>query len=635
MKNHLLLPFAFIISIPFVSESTESSLKFSAFEQEVWTIVMNEDEKTVEQVIETLLTFEEKAVEESQLSLLFMHFCRLGHLAKPVNLSYKKDIFKDIRKNLSASYYRCEQAKAKHAEQFRNAAEFSHLAFRSLDKNDSPALTIWIAYDYIQTALESGFYDEAIKAAKISLEIAENNNLTEWEGETLGRLALVQNALGNYDQALKNNKTALNTVKNTANKFELKANRGYILMTANRLIDAKNIYKELLSENKSVNQERYLISGINLTGIYLALGMKKENHELSTELMESAADYPNSYLLAYTKMAFANTLLSNGDKDKAEIIFSQARSWFENNQVIEPLIRFLNDWANLLHENGFHSEAYLTLLDSLKLNKSFDTSKRKENAMLNNALITAEQQKSELIELELKRRQQQEELIKKNLEQQLTLTILVALTLFGTIITYAYRSLRERNKLLFRNNKILNYESTHDPLTGAYNRRYFNEFALEKIKERSSALLLVFDIDHFKQVNDKYGHASGDEVLKAITKRIMSNLRETECIIRWGGEEFIIYIEKPDDDNKSIRIIERILSTVQSSKIKTENHEIFVTISIGFSVMEFSSLEHLEYKISKIDSFLYQAKQQGRNCAIGCLDSEREPIIVRAQQSPI
>lgn len=626
---------AFIALQPVFGQDFEESIVFSDFEQKVWSLVMAEYDRSNEDILETLKALQNDAQKPAEHALLLLHICRYAsYLEQPLTtyLKQAQDLKSDYVQG-SPSLYRCEQEEAKSIQQFERSAELAHLAFRSLTKHDLPALVIWIAYDYIQTAQEAGFYDEAMQAAQLSLKIAQSNQLTEWQGETLGRLALIQNAIGNYEQALETNLQAQKLVRKQQQTFELTANRGYILMTANRLHEAMEVYNELLVENKDINQEYYLIAGINLTGIYFSLELYKENAALTNELMEIASNYQDSYILAYTKQTMAFTLLMLGEKDNAMLMYQQARSWFEANQVLEPLARFLRDWANLLFNEGFHSDAYLALQDSLALQKSIDLNKRRENAMLSNALLTAEQQKVELLQSEQQKVQGQALLRQKQLEQRLTLTILFAALLLGLLSILAYQRLRRSNLLLATQNKLLDYASTHDPLTKVHNRRYFNDFITSKleVKAATEALLLLIDIDHFKLVNDQHGHQAGDEVLKIISKRLSSRLRETECIIRWGGEEFLIYIDKPAQHQQSIQIIRRILAEVESSPVHIDTTDICVTISIGFSEVKYMSLSEIEFQMNQIDALLYQAKQQGRNRAVGYFDNKAVPVTIQSQ----
>jgi two-component system cell cycle response regulator len=125
---------------------------------------------------------------------------------------------------------------------------------------------------------------------------------------------------------------------------------------------------------------------------------------------------------------------------------------------------------------------------------------------------------------------------------------------------------------------------------------------------------LMMDIDHFKDVNDRYGHQAGDIVLQEIAARIRNNLRPTDLLARYGGEEFVALLPRTSADTL-IQITQRINVAVGETPITYNGINISVTISIGASILtaESSSLDEL---LSQADQSVYQAKDAGRNCTV-------------------
>jgi len=155
----------------------------------------------------------------------------------------------------------------------------------------------------------------------------------------------------------------------------------------------------------------------------------------------------------------------------------------------------------------------------------------------------------------------------------------------------------------------------YDELTGLYNRRFVSrtEDLIIKNARRSGNKLgiLMCDIDFFKKVNDTYGHDVGDEVLKNVAKIMTKSVRESDVVVRFGGEEFLIFLINADKKN-SFEIAENIRKRVESSSIKINGTSINVTISIGVS--EFSGNDNNFDKAIKLaDLALYKAKNSGRN----------------------
>jgi diguanylate cyclase (GGDEF)-like protein len=135
---------------------------------------------------------------------------------------------------------------------------------------------------------------------------------------------------------------------------------------------------------------------------------------------------------------------------------------------------------------------------------------------------------------------------------------------------------------------------------------------LEIERENESFSMLLFDIDHFKLVNDTYGHACGDMALKHIAQIFMDNIRSSDIAARYGGEEFIILIAHPGKA-LAMNIAERIRSTIAESEIKYKDHIIRLTISCGVACYEKDLDFTAESMIDRADKALYQSKQDGRN----------------------
>jgi two-component system, cell cycle response regulator len=162
------------------------------------------------------------------------------------------------------------------------------------------------------------------------------------------------------------------------------------------------------------------------------------------------------------------------------------------------------------------------------------------------------------------------------------------------------------------------YESAvKDGLTGVYNRKHFNERIHSELsfahRHKSSLSLLIFDLDHFKQVNDTYGHQAGDEVLTDVAAKIQYTLREEDFFARYGGEEFAV-LARDIDDPGARALGERIRQIVQDLRVVTPmGIRIPVTLSIGIATLNDGLQVSAEQLIKAADDNLYRAKQAGRN----------------------
>lgn len=170
----------------------------------------------------------------------------------------------------------------------------------------------------------------------------------------------------------------------------------------------------------------------------------------------------------------------------------------------------------------------------------------------------------------------------------------------------------ERGSLI----KHLTFIATHDPLTGIYNRRRFFEVADQKFTQyRDGLFAAMIDIDHFKAINDRYGHAVGDLVLQQLTKTIGSNLTERCVFGRLGGEEFALLCEFVSEASM-VNHLESIRSAVASMQVEYErNEKVTFTISVGIAKKK-PDMQSVDVLLSEADSALYKAKGEGRNRTI-------------------
>ena len=149
--------------------------------------------------------------------------------------------------------------------------------------------------------------------------------------------------------------------------------------------------------------------------------------------------------------------------------------------------------------------------------------------------------------------------------------------------------------------------SETDSLTGAFNRRKFDMDLIISFNQNISTTVLIFDIDHFKKINDKFGHKSGDEVLIKIVDLFKDILRPEDKLYRIGGEEFAI-IQTNTTKKNNMNIAQRLMDNL---KISTFNNQFKITISIGISTGKLN--DPPDTTLSNADKALYLSKKRGRN----------------------
>lgn len=170
-----------------------------------------------------------------------------------------------------------------------------------------------------------------------------------------------------------------------------------------------------------------------------------------------------------------------------------------------------------------------------------------------------------------------------------------------------------RNANLALEDKILEVEALaeKDPLTGAYNRHRFDRTLRSEItraqRHGSSLSLIIFDLDHFKEVNDSYGHTVGDKVLVKLTELVSRNIRGNDLMARWGGEEFMI-VAPNDDLAAAASMAEKLRQLAADSKVLEDR-----AVTCSFGVAEYRHGDDVGSLIKRADQALYRAKSGGRN----------------------
>jgi len=169
---------------------------------------------------------------------------------------------------------------------------------------------------------------------------------------------------------------------------------------------------------------------------------------------------------------------------------------------------------------------------------------------------------------------------------------------------------------LKQSNELLKQLSNTDPLTQIYNRRYMMEMMSKEMKraERKGThlSLIMMDIDHFKKVNDLYGHQSGDKVLQTAAKLVSMDIRSYDCAARYGGEEFVLVMPETTHEN-ALTIAERIRGRIQLHTYTGPLKGLKTTISMGVATYPTPFIASIDDLIREADEALYRAKGAGRN----------------------
>ena len=173
--------------------------------------------------------------------------------------------------------------------------------------------------------------------------------------------------------------------------------------------------------------------------------------------------------------------------------------------------------------------------------------------------------------------------------------------------------------------KEIREKAIRDPLTGVYNRITFDESLKQEIEEErrykdSIFSLIMFDIDHFKHVNDEYGHPAGDRVLQELAELVQKKVRKVDIFARWGGEEFIILAPRTDS-KQAYQTAERLRKSIEEYNFISEEN-----ITCSFGAAQYKQGESEENLLERVDQALYKAKKSGRNQTISAESMREEKV---------
>lgn len=207
-----------------------------------------------------------------------------------------------------------------------------------------------------------------------------------------------------------------------------------------------------------------------------------------------------------------------------------------------------------------------------------------------------------------------------------TITLLV---MGGILLIFFYFLIGRIGRHIERSEKKLSDLATHDGLTGLYNHRFFYRILESEImrasRYKNTVSLLMLDIDHFKGVNDTYGHQAGDAILRGLSERLMCRVRSIDSVCRYGGEEIMVVLPETDLLGAQ-KIAEDLRFLIENEAFKVcNNQSINITVSIGLSVYP-EHAQEVSVLVSQADTALYQAKESGRNRICVYKEKDLKPI---------
>ncbi len=397
-----------------------------------------------------------------------------------------------------------------------------------------------------------------------------------------------------------------------------------LAMDAGQPKRALRVLEESLALERKLGAERMVgVTLVNLSDNALKDRNYTRAAQYAQESLASAQKTGDKTTEATARINLGQTYLGTGRLADGKKQFELGLQRLEQENNKPDLQAALREYGEALERAGdlagslsaYHRERDIS-------NELFE--KRRQQAMLELQEKYETEKKQRQIEL-LSRENQVKgaEIDNRRLQQRVWWLLALVFALAAAVVGLLYRKVRHTNAQLEVKNLELKAQSTLDPLTSLYNRRHFQDY-MRSLKMQDHAgdtvgALFLLDVDHFKHINDNYGHAAGDAVLKMIAENLRIALRETDMIVRWGGEEFLAFL--PAIPRHGVdEVARRILTTISSQALKYGAHDITVNVSVGFSpypLVPGGEALAWERAVNLVDMALYLAKAHGRNRAYG------------------
>jgi len=367
----------------------------------------------------------------------------------------------------------------------------------------------------------------------------------------------------------------------------------------------------------------------NLVDAYMHLGLLKEALAMGQRAMPLLQRFGDRIYerILHHNLAVAYIKLRQFEQARQELAKADEFGYEPTDLV--PRARELRELGETWAEAGQFKEALAALHGERDLNAQANERNRAAALeQLGRKYDSAARQR----DLDLLARDGQlkdQQIANQQLAQQVGIAVGALLLLSLALAGVTLMRMRRAQTRLTANQRLLRAQSERDPLTDLSNRRHFlavmDQRSRESQEEGFRGALMMIDIDHFKNVNDWHGHAAGDAVIVEVSQRIRAAVRDSDLVVRWGGEEFLVFAPETPGDDLAL-MAERILVSIGGTPIETGEGPLRVTASIGFGSFPLggsggaaaSALRlHWEQAVNWADMVLYKAKAEGRNRGVG------------------
>ncbi|MFZ6844085.1 diguanylate cyclase [Undibacterium sp. RuTC16W] len=522
---------------------------------------------------------------------------------------------------------------AGHPEQ--SIATLTEIQARTKNSSD-PELRMRIQNAFAAVYASTARFELALSHYLEALKLTEQQPRRQIQSKLyrLNSIANLYNSMKNPEKALATVDEALKlspVASEPKTLSSLRVAQGVAFAQLGRNKDALNAYERALAIGREASLASVEVTALgNIADQYLVMQNFVEAERTSRLAYAKAVEMDDDYSKAFATVNWGFALGGQGKIAQGAEKVNTVIAYFEKIEARADLEGVLDELGRMYEKAGMYKEALSVVRRQQVLsNELFRSDGAKAVATLQETFNADQRQKQ--IELLARENQLKDADIKnRRLQQIITLLGAVVTVMAGIFIFLLYRRVRRANEKLLEANQQLEFHAVRDPLTGLYNRRSFVDLMRTRMisaeKDRrgddssNPDCLILMDIDHFKQINDTWGHAVGDSVLMEVAHRLKKAVRDTDMVLRWGGEEFLIYSPK-SHPNQLTRLVERVLFAIGEQNIQVGDISVPVTVTAGFISLPFSGIPeevcNWEKAMQMADMALYLGKAHGRNRAYG------------------
>lgn len=411
----------------------------------------------------------------------------------------------------------------------------------------------------------------------------------------------------------------------------LSISQGIALSAMQRNQEAVEAYKRALKLSGEAGLPTMAVTSlINISDHYLIMNQYRQAENYARQGLQKAEALKDKQSIAIARVNLGFALAGQGKIAQGVELINEVVQYFLDSDQKTDAESVLGEQAAMYERAGLYKEALQTVRHQQKLSHELFRSDRAKAVAVLQEQFHAEQRQKQIELLAKENDLKDADIRNHRLQQIVTILGAIVTVLVGLFLFLLYRRVKRINQQLREANTQLEFHAVRDPLTGLYNRRSFldmmkmrlaqAEAERRDVQENSPDCLILLDIDHFKQINDGLGHAAGDAVLMEVAHRLRKAVRDTDMVLRWGGEEFLVFSPK-SHPSQTAGLVERLLQTVGGEPILAGEKEIQVTMTAGFVSLPFSDVPESVFGWEKVlqiaDMALYLGKANGRNRAYG------------------